>query len=543
LYVLAFPPFEVGQAAYVFALPMAMWAFLRPGWRLYAGVSAGVAVLGWALLLEWLRNVAAIAGFPVPSLTGWVLVVLVAVPIGGFLFAWLLALRWVLPRVEQRGAVQRILAMLGLAGLWVVFEWVRTWFIFGFPWNPLAATQWRAPVLLQPAAWTGAWGVSFLLIVTNVGVALYLRRILLTSGRGPRRSFWQKLCPEFYVAFGMLGGTLLLFVQTRQEAENLLPMFTGALVQPNIEAELSFDREVAAAQARDIFQLSRLAPNLGAEIIFWPESATPLPVVGHQETRQWVEALARESGLPLLIGSLAYENERWYNGVFLVTPDDGLYDAYYAKRRLVPFGEYNPLRQLLPFVNSIVPLEDDMVPGDRPALLPLRVERDVPADRLETALDAPDALSLELAREVDSYRVGPLVCYEDCFPYLARQQVQAGADFLYVATNNGWFGRTGAARQHAAHSVLRAVETRRPVIRAGNDGWSGWIDERGLIRHEMTDAQGNIDFRGIHPIQVSRDRAFVRQESLYLRWGNWFVWLCAGLCLLGYPWGRSEPTR
>src|SRR5690606_25613053 len=82
--------------------------------------------------------------------------------------------------------------------------------------------------------------------------------------------------------------------------------------------------------------------------------------------------------------------------------------------------------------------------------------------------------------------LGPLICYEDIFPRLARRSVAAGAEVLVVNTNNGWFGEGAAAYQHAAHSVLRAVETRRPVLRAGNSGWSGWIDECGAIRAVLT---------------------------------------------------------
>ena len=92
--------------------------------------------------------------------------------------------------------------------------------------------------------------------------------------------------------------------------------------------------------------------------------------------------------------------------------------------------------------------------------------------------------------------VGVLICYEDIFPALARENTLAGADVLAVLTNNAWYGEGGAAYQHAAHSVLRAVENRRPVVRCGNGGWSGWIDEYGNIRDTLRDENGTIYFRG-----------------------------------------------
>jgi apolipoprotein N-acyltransferase len=102
-----------------------------------------------------------------------------------------------------------------------------------------------------------------------------------------------------------------------------------------------------------------------------------------------------------------------------------------------------------------------------------------------------------------------------------------------VVTNNGWFGRGGAAYQHAAHSVLRAVETRRPVLRCGNAGWSGWIDEFGSVRATLTDEQGSIYFRGPKTVNVTRDSRWIGRKSFYVEHGDWFVLVCAALALGG----------
>ncbi len=193
---------------------------------------------------------------------------------------------------------------------------------------------------------------------------------------------------------------------------------------------------------------------------------------------------------------------RWSNGVFVVDPALGLRERFYAKRHLVPFGEYVPLRGWLPFLDKIVPVGDDFAPGRDAAPLLVRA----------------DGRPLE---------VGALVCYEDVFPALARDAVRAGAQLLFVATNNGWFGERAMAHQHAAHSVVRAVETRRPVLRAGNGGWSGWIDEYGLIRGRLIDDPLSIYHRGSTVFEIDRDRRWVGRESFYVRWGDWLVALSA----------------
>ena len=107
-----------------------------------------------------------------------------------------------------------------------------------------------------------------------------------------------------------------------------------------------------------------------------------------------------------------------------------------------------------------------------------------------------------------------------------------GAELLVVMTNNAWFGEGGAAYQHAAHSVLRAVETRRPVLRSGNGGWSGWIDESGRVRAVLTNEDNSIYFRGHRTLNVTRDARWVGRQSFYVETGDWFVAVSGGLAAL-----------
>ena len=131
-------------------------------------------------------------------------------------------------------------------------------------------------------------------------------------------------------------------------------------------------------------------------------------------------------------------------------------------------------------------------------------------------------------------RIGVLICYEDIFPGLARESVLEGAEILAVLTNNGWFGEGSAAYQHAAHSVLRAVENRRPVLRCGNGGWSGWIDEFGYVRGTATDERGSVYFRGSQVFKITRDLRWRDQTSFYTRHGDWFLAGCAIFATLAY---------
>ena len=151
-----------------------------------------------------------------------------------------------------------------------------------------------------------------------------------------------------------------------------------------------------------------------------------------------------------------------------------------------------------------------------------------------------EASSLLVPMRGESVAFGALICYEDIFPSLARASVLSGADVLTVVTNNGWFGEGGATYQHAAHSVLRAVENRRPVLRCGNGGWSGWIDEFGNARFTMREDDGNIYFRGAQVATIARDSRWIGRTSFYTRHGDWFVVLSLALAAAAYLSGRRE---
>ncbi len=193
----------------------------------------------------------------------------------------------------------------------------------------------------------------------------------------------------------------------------------------------------------------------------------------------------------------------------MIRPEWGMYPKYYAKRHLVPFGEYIPLRRFWPWVEKIVPIEGDLYPGEGAALLPLSMPN-------------------------RTINIGTLICYEDVFPDLARESTLEGAGILFVATNSAWYGKSAASYQHRAHSVLRAVENRRVVYRVGNDGWSGWIDEYGNVREELLDDNGSIWFSGGTTWSVDRDKRWKGRKTFYTQHGDWFVLCCwAALALIG----------
>ncbi len=501
LTVIAFPPFKAPEFAYAFAAPAIFWAYRRPSFKLYAWTMFAAQAVTWTILLGWLHNVT------------WGGLLLLGPLVGAWVGVWYLAAWWVMPRIVGQPTSRRVTAVLGLAALWVLIEWTRTWVLGGFPWLPLAASQWQRAILLQVSAYTGAYGVSFILITFNLGFAAYGHRLLREGATGlSRRS------PEFMAALLVLmfPSFLLLSDTIGQQRRDVM---RAALVQPAIPQQVKWDPSKGAGILDTLERITLNAAATQPDLIIWPEAVTPWAVRGDDNAKSFVESLTARAEAPLLLGSIAIERsgagEQWFNGTFLVTPQAGLSPVYYAKRHLVPFGEFVPLRPVLGWISKFVPIGDDFASGTdaRPLIVNLRGQPVV---------------------------LGPLICYEDIYPRLARASALSGAQLLVVQSNSGWFGEGGAAYQHAAHSVLRAVETRRPVVRVGNSGWSGWIDEYGNIRATLKNDEDSVYFRGTRNVTVSRDLRWQDRNSFYTEHGDWFVGACALLALLTFALVRNN---
>jgi len=503
LWVLSIPPFDFAEAAYIAFVPILIWLQTNPERRMVWAIGLGVGWGSWFAILVWLRHVTWFGTIILSGLLGLIFII------------WLMAAARLLPRLLHSGLLLRMIGFFGLAGLWVVFEWSRTWFLWGFPWAPLSLSQWERPVVLQIAAWTGAYGVSFLLIFFNLCVAQTLRHRFVKK----ERKMWMGwFSPDLYLGLGGLGVCIYIFFASLPAVQSAQQMFTAGVVQPYIPPSLKWDPECELQNLEILEKQTRFVASIESDLVLWPEAATPWPIVGTPQMQARIERLVNEIGKPILMGNLGEDDasDEWVNGTFLVEPGSGLLSQSYAKRELVPFGEYVP--DPFGFMDKIVPLGGSFVPGESVGLIPLQIG--------ETR-----------------YQVGSLVCYEDVFPSLARKTARAGANVFFVATNNAWYGEEGGAEQHAAHSVLRAVENRRPVMRVGNGGWSGWIDSYGTIREVLVDAAGSIYFRGGGTYTVFEFEEWERQQSYYTRHGDWFVGLSAMAAFLAAVLGfRRVPA-
>lgn len=401
-------------------------------------------------------------------------------------------------------------SLAAIPAAWVVIEWARAHLLTGFGWALLGHSQSFTPVVIQIADITGAYGVSFLIVLVNA--ALF---ITIKDWRAGRRGTGAIAVALLFVFIALAYG----IVRTKN-------VFTGrtfrvAVVQGNIPQERKWDAAYREEILRTYGELTKEAAAGGADLIVWPETAVPGFLESDKDIFDRVTGLARDAGTPILLGTVREDaGGDYYNSACLISAD-GKIDQVYDKVHLVPFGEYIPFKKALAFVEKFAPVPiGDCSAGRELTVFTMFVRKGGGA-----SVSAGGGVNWKLLKKV---KFACLVCFEDIFPDLAREFVKRGAGFLVVITNDAWYKRSGAQSQHAQNSIFRAVENRVNVVRAANTGLSCFIDQQGRV-HDPVAAGGDMYVSGFR----ARDIVLNRARTWYTLYGDVFVGLCAAIALAG----------
>ncbi len=432
--VLAFPTFDLWPVAFLALVPLlATTAGARPLRAFGAGALCGTA---FALVHLWglTEAMAEFGGIP------WPLSVLLLLPlaayIGTYVGAFAAGWAWSAP-------LPPIARLLFAAALWGALEYARTYLLTGFPWGFLAYTQYRNIPLIQVVAWTGMYGVSFLVALANaaLGLLILYRRAPATAAR------------LLLVTLGAFGVALGLSRLGHPWLDG--PPLRLAVIQGNIPQGVKWSPGWRQRTAETYRRLTIDAAQAGLSLIVWPETALPFVITSDPQVQELLGHLARDAGTFLLVGSpdlVAGSPARYTNSAFVISPE-GRIAGRYDKIHLVPFGEYVPFPPLR-F------LADRLAQGAIGGFVP---------GAAHTVLAAPN------------FHFGVTISYEVYFPQEVRQFILRGAEFLVNITNDAWYGRTAAAYQHLAMAVFRAVENQAYLLRAANTGVSAIIAPDGRI--------------------------------------------------------------
>jgi apolipoprotein N-acyltransferase len=369
--------------------------------------------------------------------------------------------------------------------IWVSLEFARTYFPYvGFPWNLTGYAASGNLAFLQLTAVTGIYGLSF--VVAAYG-SLAAYALMTRKSRA-----WKALAATtaILILIAAAGGHFV------PKAEAL---HVAHLVQTDFPQSESYPSNWMVLHAGDLDQLERIsidAARRSPGLIVWPEVPAPFSLQD-PAFRAKATLIAVSAQENFLVGVVDWKLQggKWNasNSAVLLDPS-GQRVFTYDKVHLVPFGEYVPLRRWLTFAGRLTADIADFTPG---------TQRNV--------------------GHLPGGTFGVFICYESVFPGEVRQLAANGAQLLITISNDGWFGKSAARAQHMMMARVRAVENRRWLLRATNNGYSASVDPYGRYVARMAP-----DMRG----QMDAPYDFRTNLTLYSRFGDWFSWLCVFVSLL-----------
>lgn len=362
--------------------------------------------------------------------------------------------------------------IFGYAALWVIAEWVLSLGTLAFPWSATAVSLTGFLPYIQTASLLGKYFITFITAFSCAAFAKALtdkKALLAYIGAGT-------------LLVNSLIGVVMWYIPC---ADNNAETVNAALIQGNVlsnekwvssNKETIFDRYISMAEE---------AAENGADIIVIPESAIPSAFYENSRIHTSLSEIAQKHGVTFIAGVNYKADGINGNSVIAVYPDGTLSERY-DKRHLVPFGEFIPFVDL---IGKYFPFVAEFNNGS----------------------STPTEVSKPVVIETEHGSITPLVCFDSIFPQFAREGCGNGAEMIAIVTNDSWFNDSTGIYTHLRHAKLRAVENRKPILRAANTGVSAFIDEKGCIIKASQPLEADIVYSEI---------TFNSSKTLYNRIGD-----------------------
>jgi len=426
-------------------------------------------------------------------------VVLISLVWGALYFVAALAFRYSMRRLPR-------LYVVVFPAVWVLVEYFRTTTDLAFPWSYIGYGAVGILPFAQLASVTGVWGLSYIIVFGNIALWELLRAY--KSGGDKRRPL------RGVIAWAAL--TLAIFAWGAVRMGGKAPKATVskvAVMQSYMDqfnwGSGSLDTAVTVSDS-----MVKVAAKHKPDIIIFSEAALLCFLDRRPDIKQQVQAWAKNAGVPIVVGALHWERpsdkasvEKYdvYNTVFLVDVDSDSMRRY-NKILLVPFSEIMPFEAQFPILSRVNLGGASFKRGK----------------------------SESVFRVNENLEIAPYICYEIIFPDYVRRRLKESTNLLVNVTNDGWFGRSSGPYQHAVMAQTRSIENGITLARSANSGISMFVDPYGRITEKT----------GLYTRDMMvREIPLYRVKTLYNRFGDWFVWVCLGIAVLGGGAALFRPPR
>ncbi|MEA1986263.1 MAG: apolipoprotein N-acyltransferase, partial [Candidatus Marinimicrobia bacterium] len=375
------------------------------------------------------------------------------------------------------------IAIWSLPFLWTSVEFIRSFGVFAFPWNSLGNSQISNLPFLQIADIGGIYLITFIIFFVNI--LLYKSIISVKNNSTKYKKYIFAII--LLLAIPFIYGTIILNTDFKISED-----ITFRIIQPNYGSNEKWEIKNRKDVFHNLLTLSMKKGVDSIDVIVWPESATPVHI-RTSKYRTELERLVQNTGKILITGSPDYHFENgeaiFSNSIFCFEKNSGIVSRY-DKEHLVPMGEFVPFSNKFESLKKINLGQANFIPGKN--------------NKLFTILDKEIILS-------------PMICFESIFPQLAIKRVRDGAKYHLLLTNDSWFGNSLGPYQHASQSIVRAVESKRALVRCANTGISMAITPKGIVKEKIM-----LNKKGFFDIKL-KTFSFT---PLYVKFGNWFAVFC-----------------
>ena len=365
------------------------------------------------------------------------------------------------------------------ASVYTVAEWSQTFTWAGVPWARLALGQSECGILFHSASLFGSYFITFAIVSVN-GLVAYA---VLHPDRVRLAAIVCAAVFALHAGVGLIG----YWSADTHSGEGIVV----AAVQGNVGSSSKWTAESNQKSYAIYEKYTAEAAAAGAQLVVFPETFLPYSLTEDNALGKYVRNLAVRYRVTIRCGAFHYEGDRHYNGIFTVYPDGTVSSTVYAKRRLVPFGEFVPMREvievLIPPLADMNILSSDLDPGTDSAIV-------------QTAAGP----------------VGTLICFDSIYEQLTLETVRDGAELICLSTNDSWFLDSVGVYMHHTQARLRAVESGRYIVRSADTGISSIISPKGEAFAELPPLVDGVSISTVYP---------TASRTLYSYIGNTFVYL------------------
>ena len=337
-----------------------------------------------------------------------------------------------------------IISILAFAALWFAYEWFRSWFLTGFPWLFAGDAQlytWLngwAPIL-------SVYGLSFFTALSAAAIYFSLRN--------------RKIHYLIFLIVWPIG----FFLQSISWTEVTNELKVSA-VQGNIALKVKWLPEQRMPTVNAYLEQTR--QHWDSDLVLWPETAV---TALKDQFQSYLDTINQEAidnktalitGIPFRYTQGPFRGE-FHNSILAIGMGEGLYH----KQKLVPFGEYIPLEEL---IRGLLPFFD------------------LPMSSFKQGDKKQDLLKIE--KDEQLFLIAPFICYEIVYPEFVARMAK-GSDLLITISNDAWFGDSLGPKQHMAIAQMRALETQRYLLRSTNTGITALVNHKGEIIKQLPTSQ------------------------------------------------------